>query len=161
MSCLISNTISRVAIEEGARTDIYRKIHPNRSYEVAKVRRTTGWTTGKINAIGSYLNLRKDSASALPTEFKQLFADVVLAIGILPNHDLYEFLEGSESGSVVLFNEPGVQVSVVGLGFAANDSTMVSYMTPMSLVVRDIAKITGCEIVEPVEAEDAQGGSPR
>jgi hypothetical protein len=161
MSCLIPNTISRVAIEEGARTDIYRKIHPNRSYEVAKVGRTTGWTTGKINAIGSYLNLRKDSASALRTEFKQLFADVVLAIGILSNHDLYEFLEGSDSGSVVLLNEPGVQASVVGLGFAANDSTMVSYMTPMSLVVRDIAKITGCEIVEPVEAEDAQGASPR
>jgi hypothetical protein len=90
-----------------------------------------------------------------------LIADVVLAIGILSNHDLHEYLEGCDSGSVVLLNEPGVQASVVGLGLATNDSTMVSYMMPMSLVVRDIAKITGCEIVEPVEAEDAQGGSPR
>jgi hypothetical protein len=61
---------------------------------------------------------------------------------------------------VVLLNESGVQAVAVGLKFAANEATNVSYMTPMRLVIRDIESITGAKVVQPESAAEAKGASP-
>lgn len=60
-------------------------------------------------------------------------------------------MEPGDSGSFVLLDQasnlPGV--SVIGLGFAANDTPLASYMIPMDLVVEDIERATGAKVIKP------------
>lgn len=49
---------------------------------------------------------------------------------------------------------------IVGLGFASNKATMISYMVPFDLMVRDIEMVTGRRVVEPVWEGDPRGTTP-
>lgn len=60
----------------------------------------------------------------------------------------------------MLLNEKGLKATVVGLGFGGNRATGVSYICPMSLVIRDIENTTVKKVTGPVEAEQAEGSSP-
>jgi hypothetical protein len=156
---LISNTTRDVKIEEGASICFYRKIHANRAYHVTKFGRTTSWTTGKVSTIASFLRLRNDEDSVVPIALRDRPNDVVLAFGILSNSKGKDFLEGGDSSSAVLLNERGIKATAIGLGFSGNLATRVCYMCPLSLVIRDIEHVTGAKVVEPVEAEQAEGMS--
>jgi hypothetical protein len=160
MSTLIQSRIANIKLSEAASVETHRHVDPCRIHEVVKYGRTSGWSTGKISAIGSYLNLRNDTNSVVPTEFREHPGDIVLAIGILTNRSDKEFIQPGDSGSVVLLNESGVQAAAVGLGFAANEATNMSYMTPMGLVIRDIESITGAKVVQPESTAEAKGASP-
>ena len=46
---------------------------------------------------------------------------------------------------------------MVGLAFASNQASMVSYMTPFDLLVKDIKLVTGQRMVEPAWAREAPG----
>jgi hypothetical protein len=145
--------------------EAYKQLNHNENYRVAKVGRTSTWTSGRINAITSYLKLRSERhrSSIIPIEFKEdegRWDDVVLAVGIISDHDRTEFLEGGDSGSVVLLNEKDAEkkarAMTVSLGFAWNDKTWVSYMTPMSLVFRNIKDVTGTTVVTPIAGGTAE-----
>ncbi|PSN71736.1 hypothetical protein BS50DRAFT_629873 [Corynespora cassiicola Philippines] len=128
----------------------YCSIDPNKSYDVAKIGRTSGWTSGKINNIGSRLNLRVDHISVVPTELKHRYGTVILSYGVVVDERFPEFLEPGDSGSAVLLKDRSKkQATIVGLGFAGNSRTRISYMQPMDLVVKDIEEITGCKVVYP------------
>jgi hypothetical protein len=160
MSTLIQSRIANIKLSEAASVETHRHVDPCRIHEVVEYGRTSGWSTGKISAIGSYLNLRNDTNSVVPTEFREHPGDIVLAIGILTNRSDKEFIQPGDSGSVVLLNESGVQAAAVGLGFAANEATNMSYMTPMGLVIRDIESITGAKVVQPESTAEAKGANP-
>jgi hypothetical protein len=145
---------------------VYKEINHNKNYRVAKVGRTCTWTSGRINAIARYLKLRseRDRSSIIPIEFKEnegRWDDVVLAVGIISDHDHTEFTEGGDSGSVVLLNENDderkARAVTVGLGFASNDKTWVSYMTPMPLVFQNIENVMGAKVVCPVSRGHSGG----
>jgi hypothetical protein len=71
-----------------------------------------------------------------------------------------KFLSPGDSGSVVLLKEPGEKAVVVGLGYAANRVTMVSYVMPIDFVQKDIEHVTGCRMTEPVYGGECLGDMP-
>lgn len=65
------------------RATAYIRIDPERAYNVAKVGRTSGRTTGRINRIASVLNLRCDKSSIVPVDLVHRHKNIGLACGIL------------------------------------------------------------------------------
>ena len=90
-----------------------------------------------------------------------------------PNPRSDYFIKRGDSGSLILldpnnFALPGetttattsgaqkrgdgrrlLEAYIAGLGFAAFDHAFISYMMPMDVIVKDIEKVTGLEVVEP------------
>ncbi|KAF2256195.1 hypothetical protein BU26DRAFT_412548 [Trematosphaeria pertusa] len=136
-------------------------LDPEKSYPVAKIGRTTGWTTGKINAVASILQLRHDRSSVVPVDLRHRFGRPILSYGILASGER-DFLAPGDSGSAILLDKPQEQGDdstscIVGLGFASNRATLVSYMMPMELVVADIEKVTGGQVLKPTYSGKAAG----
>jgi hypothetical protein len=145
---LVTNTPSAVKIKLNTMIDGWQYLRPENGYAVAKVGRTTGWTTGKINTIGSIVRIRDNYFLVVPVEFKReerKFDDVALVFGILADDGIVAFIAPGDSGSVVLHNEE--EGMALGLGFAGNSATFLSYMMPMGHVIRDIESITGAKVV--------------
>ncbi|KAJ4361894.1 hypothetical protein N0V83_010835 [Neocucurbitaria cava] len=145
-----------VNIFKNSTADAYCDIQPDKCYDVAKIGRSSGWSTGKIGAIGSVLKLRHDDASVLPVDLRCYFKKIVLAYGIISGRER-DFILGGDSGSVVLLNRPGETATIVGLAFASNEATCVSYMTPMGHVIADIERVTGAKVTMPTRTETASG----
>jgi len=151
-----------VKMSHRATLGTYQTIQPHRAYNVVKYGRTSKWTTGTISKIGSLLKLRLpgDPISVVPAELDHAFKSIVLAYGVKSRSRSREFLSPGDSGSVVLLNQSEKKAIVVGLGFAANRVTMVSYMMPIDLVLKDIEKVTGCGVIEPVFGGECLGDLP-
>ncbi|KAF3035409.1 hypothetical protein E8E12_001806 [Didymella heteroderae] len=163
MSAILPEGTDKVAIPHAAMVRHWRSIDPCAIYQVAKHGRMSKWTTGRMNAISSFLRLRQDFSSVVPmkmgkdSEDKSRFSDPILVYGILSNTPNREFIAPGDLGSVILNNQPDKDASVVGLGFCANNATNVSYMTPFDLLVKDIENVTGAIIIEPSNGGIATG----
>ncbi|EER44671.1 conserved hypothetical protein [Histoplasma capsulatum H143] len=108
---------------------------------VAKCGRSSGWTEGKVNAIETVF---------LKGESK--YTHDVLAWPVVPLHrHIYAFATPGDSGAVVVVSDrPAVDCGCwIGLLFAANLATGTGFFIPMSLVLKDISEITGCQVVQP------------
>ncbi|KAI1560131.1 hypothetical protein PtrEW7m1_011665 [Pyrenophora tritici-repentis] len=144
---------SGVKVPTGAQAGRYAHIRHNVSYNVAKKGRTTGWTYGKVSEIGSLLNLRPaDRTSVIPVDLGERFGQtnaIMLAFGVIDDRKRKEFMLSGDSGSCVLLNESNPKATIVGLLYASNEHTHVSYMIPFDLVVRDIEHVTGQTVVQP------------
>jgi hypothetical protein len=144
---------SGVKVPTGAQVGRYAHIRHNMSYNVAKKGRTTGWTYGKVSEIGSLLNLRPaDTTSVIPVDLAERFGHtngIMLAFGVIDDRKREEFMLSGDSGSCVLLNESNQKATIVGLLYASNEHTHVSYMIPFDLVVRDIEYVTGQTVVQP------------
>lgn len=133
----------------GVKTDFlfWHKITPL-GRQVAKLGRSTGWTTGTVNAAeivfssSSVGDKRKDTEVS-PYK-KNVYAwPVIAAPGSL-------FALSDDSGAVVFDTEhPDTMNYWVGFLFAANTATGVGFFTPIEFVLNDVASVTGCEILEP------------
>jgi hypothetical protein len=151
-----------IRVPHFATADEYQILDPKKSYKVAKFGRTSKWTTGKIGRIGSVLNLRYDRISVVPAEIKTQFGKIVLAYGILSDDKNGKFLAPGDSGSLILLQAPTVvdgekKATIVGLGFAANPYSLVSYMAPMDLVIKYIEYVTGCTVTVPALVQGLAG----
>jgi hypothetical protein len=143
---------SGVRVPSGARVSQYTHIQHNQSYKVTKKGRTTGWTYGQVSEIGSLLNLRHDKSSIIPVDMGERFGQtnaVMLAYGVIHDRKDKEFMLAGDSGSCVILNERNFKATIVGLLYASNEYTRVSYMIPFDLVVRDIEHVTGQTVVQP------------
>jgi len=144
---------SGVKVPTGARVSQFTHIRHHETYKVAKKGRTTGWTYGQINEIGSLLNLRPaDKTSIVPVDMGERFGPtnaVMLAFGIVHDQKNKDFMLAGDSGSCVLLNERNEKATLVGLLYASNEYTRVSYMIPFDLVVQDIEYVTGQKVVQP------------
>ncbi|KAF2789345.1 hypothetical protein K505DRAFT_365686 [Melanomma pulvis-pyrius CBS 109.77] len=141
----------------------YCSISAQKNYQVAKRGRTTGWTRGTISAIDSVVRTQDSGKpitklSTIQKEFlqgrfggKEVFVHTITGTAKAP-----QFLEPGDSGSFILLNEDSThRGSIVGLGFAANDVSSVSYMMPMDLIVQDIEYVTGGKVIDPQNAGEA------
>ncbi|CAE7013112.1 hypothetical protein PTTW11_02453 [Pyrenophora teres f. teres] len=145
----------------------YTRIEPNKTYPVLKKGRTTNWTEGTISRIGSLLNIRKDDVNVMPVDLRGRFGEtngVMLAYGIFNGKKSGYFMESGDSGSCVMLAESGTKFAddneiAVGLLFASNEWTRVSYMIPMDLVIQDIEDVTGHTVIVPKFVEYADGFS--
>jgi hypothetical protein len=144
---------SGVKVPTGAQVSRYTHIRHDISYDVAKKGRTTGWTHGKVSEIGSLLNLRPaDRTSVIPVDLAERFGQtnaIMLAFGVIDDRKRAEFMLCGDSGSCVLLNESNPKATIVGLLYASNEHTHVSYMIPFDLVVRDIEHVTSQTVVQP------------
>ncbi|EFQ93688.1 hypothetical protein CFE70_002850 [Pyrenophora teres f. teres 0-1] len=144
---------SGVKIPTRAQVGRYAHIRHNVSYNVAKKGRTTGWTYGKVSEIGSLLNLRPaDGTSIIPVDLADRYGQtnaIMLAFGVIDDRKREEFMSSGDSGSCVLLNESNPKATIVGLLYASNEYTHVSYMIPFDFVVRDIEHVTGQTVVQP------------
>ncbi|KAI4616628.1 hypothetical protein J4E80_005902 [Alternaria sp. BMP 0032] len=94
-----------IKVPLGAEVTRFTKIKHTRSLQVAKKGRTTGWTYGRINGIGSLLNLPHDSTSIVPVDMEQRFGTtdgIMLAFGVMHDRKGEEFMRAGDSGSCVL-----------------------------------------------------------
>ncbi|KAJ4371127.1 hypothetical protein N0V83_004343 [Neocucurbitaria cava] len=148
---------SRVHIPEGALCTRYGDIQPERCYSVAKLGRTTGWTTGEVNQIESLVHLRYDNTSVVPIDLRKRFGKIVLAYAIVSDVEQKDFIAGGDSGSVVLLNERNPEATMLGLGFASNKATFVGYMLPMSHIIEDIERVTSSKVTMPERVAMASG----
>ncbi|KAG5292219.1 peptidase family S64 domain-containing protein [Histoplasma ohiense] len=108
---------------------------------VAKFGGSTGWTEGKVSAIKTVF---------LKGESK--YTHDVLACPVAPLHrHKYDFATPGDSGAVVVVSDEfAVECGCwVGLLFAANLAAGTGFFVPMSLVLKDISEITGCQVVQP------------
>jgi hypothetical protein len=161
---VLAKISSSVKMKKNSEVTAYQHLDAYKGYDVAKIGWTSGWTTGKVNAIGSHLCQRKDTASVVPILFGEgndRFDDVVLVFGFLADGDLGNFLAGGDSGCVVLLNQEtngeDTGAVAVGLGFGGNDGTRAFYMAPMPHVIRNIQKIIGTKVVGFEERGAAEG----
>ncbi|EDN03154.1 predicted protein [Histoplasma mississippiense (nom. inval.)] len=102
---------------------------------------STGWTEGKVSAIETVF---------LKGESK--YTHDVLAWPVVPLHrHKYDFAAQGDAGAVVVVSdELAVDCGCwVGLLFAANLAAGTGFFVPMSLVLKDISEITGCQVVQP------------
>ena len=74
---------------------------------------------------------------------------IMLAFGVMHDRKGEDFMRAGDSGSCVLLNERKRRATVVGLLYAFNEHTRVSYMIPFDLVVRDIELVTGQKVSKP------------
>ena len=74
---------------------------------------------------------------------------IMLAFGVMHDRKGEEFMRAGDSGSCVLRTERNRRATVVGLLYAFNEHTRVSYMIPFDLVVRDIELVTGQKVSKP------------
>ncbi|KAF2113620.1 hypothetical protein BDV96DRAFT_601106 [Lophiotrema nucula] len=132
----------------------YCSISAMQHYEVIKRGRTTGWTKGTLNAIDSTLRMQD---YPLPIRKLPTIQGVAFKKKWGGTKKFLQFLQPGDAGSLILLdqalNTPGV--SIVGLGFAANDDSYASYMIPMDLVIEDIERVTGAKVIEPRNAGKA------
>jgi hypothetical protein len=159
----LGSTPPRVHIRGEAQATQYVRINPHQAYAVAKKGRTTAWTTGTISQIASVMNLRYNMSSVIPVDLSHKSGTVALAWGIVPDNRHQDFLAGGDSGSVILLNNKNIKntsAKIVGLGFASNTVTMVSYMQPMDLVVADVERVTGRTWAFPTYGGLVQGETP-
>ena len=125
--------------------------------------RTTGVTKGRINAIRSILKIQKnqdDKVNIIPVDLSKRFGaqdGIFLAYGIFDDRDGHEFMLGGDSGSCVLLQEKEDcrKLTNIGLLFASNEYTRVSYMMPIDMVINDIEHVTGHTVTEPKFVEYA------
>jgi hypothetical protein len=158
MSNKTPTPMAAVSIPSSATVSRFGPMNSEHCYQVTKHGRTTGWTTGVVSKIGSFLHLRYDKHSVIPADLDHRFGTIVLAFVVLSSSRHREFLAPGDSGSVILANKDGHDATVLGLGFAANSATLVSYMTPFDLVVADIEHVTGYKVKMP-EYHEASLGS--
>lgn len=138
-----------------------------RKFHVAKHGRTTDRTTGTIRRVGSLVHpppLRYENSSIMPADSEHKFGDITLTYSIMSDAETSqgvrtEILECGDSGSIVLLNENNSHAPIVGLGYAANEHTLVSYIMPMDLIIADIQHVTGMRVTYPVLVETAPGPS--
>ena len=141
----------------------YTRIEKDQSYKVMKRGRTTGVTKGRINAIRSILKIQKnqdDKVNIIPVDLSKRFGaqdGIFLAYGIFDDRDGHEFMLGGDSGSCVLLQEKEDcrKLTNIGLLFASNEYTRVSYMMPIDMVINDIEHVTGHTVTEPKFVEYA------
>ncbi|KAJ5051213.1 hypothetical protein J3E74DRAFT_469662 [Bipolaris maydis] len=141
-----------IKIPTSASATRYTQVKHDRSYNVVKKGRSTGWTVGKISRIGSLLNLRNDNTNIVPVDLSHRYGaanDVILAFGVVHEQKHKDFMRGGDSGSCVLLNEDNATATMVGLLFASNEFTRVSYMMPIDLVIRDIEYVTRQKVTQP------------
>lgn len=69
-------------------------------------------------------------------------------------------MQGGDSGSCVLLNEVNTNATIVGVLFASNEFSQVSYMMPMDMVIRDIEYVTKQKVTQPtfIDYEKRFGG---
>ncbi|KAJ4286490.1 hypothetical protein N0V90_013190 [Kalmusia sp. IMI 367209] len=171
ISMQLKDLPSELDVHYGHVVDQYVSISPNRNFKVFKNGRTSGWAPGQLSAIKSTIRLqdpvkgsgenptnpgeRQESPEmGLPTIQQATFTNKlggkpVWAHAIVGEWNRPQFLEPGDSGCLIELNEPSYGPSIVGLGFAANDANLASYMEPFDLVVKDIEDVTGGKVVEP------------
>jgi hypothetical protein len=108
------------------------------NYQVMKSGRTTGWTTGKVSSVPSVITLQGRG---------------VLVYTIVGKKKRIPFLEPGDIGSLVLLDQrQASKVSgeaIVGLGFAAAETSGASYMITMHLIIDHIEHVTNGKVIEP------------
>ncbi|KAF2792312.1 hypothetical protein K505DRAFT_418517 [Melanomma pulvis-pyrius CBS 109.77] len=156
----------------------YCSIDPCRAYHVVKQGRTTGSTPGYISATESVIRSRVPDpedgitkARKDPTDPPVRCHSMISDTKPIWNKD---FLRPGDSGSLILLDpqnlgtlddegktgststsaETTAQVHkhealIAGLAFANNPSSLLSYMMPIDMVIKDIESATGCTVVEP------------
>lgn len=132
----------------------YCDIRADKIYDVIKSGRTSGCTKGHICAESS---LRLRSTPPTPREGSSIVEADMRDWQKVRCHSMIarpegkegkEFIRPGDSGSLVLLDEaPGAKI--VGLAFGANSANLASYMTPLSLVILDIERVTGAKVVQP------------
>ncbi|KAH7562998.1 hypothetical protein J3E72DRAFT_186700 [Bipolaris maydis] len=163
LSDYTNNVPPHIKVPTSAKVRQYTQIKHNQSYSVTKKGRTTGWTKGKISRIGSLLNLGNDDINVIPASLSHRFGEnnnVILAFGVVHEQRYKDFMQGGDSGSCVLLNEVNSNATIVGLLFASNECSQVSYMMPIDLVIRDIEYVTRQKVTQPkfIEYDKRFGG---
>ncbi|KAH8732077.1 hypothetical protein GQ44DRAFT_767116 [Phaeosphaeriaceae sp. PMI808] len=145
----VTGVTSQIMLDPAVAVTNYRRLNGATGIKVAKKGRTTNWTTGNISKIASVIN----------GEVFGNYKGPVLCYAIASTRKTYNFLEPGDSGSLVFLNQATESPEIVGLGFASNDSSMVSYMTPMHVVVKDIKQVTKQAVQLPCLAGDVEAVS--
>ena len=109
-------------------------------HRVVKHGRSSGWTTGTVNAIETVISGNFSACGK-----------TIVAWSVLPARFPNYFCYPEDSGSIVLDAEPGspARGTWVGLLFAANLGYGIGYFIPMEVVLKDISLVTGCDVIEP------------
>ncbi|KAF1995045.1 hypothetical protein P154DRAFT_539047 [Amniculicola lignicola CBS 123094] len=123
-------------------------------YDVIKRGRSSHWTKGTTSAVRSVIRLNATLPPEIPGPIQTQMRnskDKVYCYSITAKESDQEFLKPGDSGAFILLNESfrenhGV---IIGLGFAGNSASNVSYMIPMDLVIKSLVQETNCEIVQP------------
>jgi len=166
--CLISRTLQihgmpsnlgYISSQDGSEAlTRYYSISPDKNYEVAKRGRTSGWTGGTLSAIDTTICLSgKHLHKRIPTtqyiEFKDKFGGKAVCVHTITSTTAEPFIGRGDSGAFVLLNESldstGKGLAIIGMGFAANDGNLASYMMPFDVLVEDIEDVTGGKVIEP------------
>ncbi|KAF2729053.1 hypothetical protein EJ04DRAFT_528099 [Polyplosphaeria fusca] len=140
------NISENISLKKWARFDPYE------DYKVLKRGRSTGWTKGHINSNRSYLNGLTAQMDTVEDVFnKQLVA--AHCIIARPCSQKGMFIRSGDSGSMVLMDKPSPEHpgDILGLCFASNESSNVSYMIPMDLLIHSIEAVTGGKVIQPQE----------
>jgi hypothetical protein len=105
-----------------------------------------------VSDIGYLLNLRPaERTSVIPVDVAERFGQtnaIMLAFGVIDDRKREEFMLSEDSGSCVLLDGSNPQATIVGLLYASNEHTHVSYMILFDLVVRDIEHVTGQTVMQ-------------
>lgn len=111
---------------------------------VAKLGRSTGWTTGTVNAA--------EVVFSSTAKEKSKYKDNAFGWPVVPTPGSgKDFALSGDTGSVV-FDAESSDTTMncwVGLLFAANPATGVGFFTPIEFVLNDIASVTDCKVLEP------------
>jgi len=146
----------------------YCSFSARKNYKVAKRGRTSGWTNGTLSAIPSTMRYSKltpeeyeaiSNHERIPTnqyiDFQDKFGGKPVSVHTIISTTEERFISPGDSGAFVLLNETPNVVSginglvILGMGFAANDANLTSYMMPFDLLVEDIEEATHGKIIEP------------
>ncbi|KAI4615309.1 uncharacterized protein J4E87_009202 [Alternaria ethzedia] len=129
-------------------------IQEDRSYEVVKIGRTSGWTRGVVNRAMSILNTsvhafkEVNNTGGKTDTFKPVLCHSIVST----MRDGAPFISPGDSGSLILLNEERQdnQACIVGLAIGGNKTTNIGYMAPIDLILMDIEEKVQGKVVYPV-----------
>ncbi|KAH6882796.1 hypothetical protein BKA58DRAFT_351961 [Alternaria rosae] len=110
---------------------------------VAKYGRTSGWTVGTINSCLLIINPDKDEEISDVYGFDAKNAGS--CFGVTSKDGQSAFIELGDSGSILLHDESGTQL---GLLFGVTGTGQGIFL-PMDIVIQDIKRITGKDVIAP------------
>jgi len=113
---------------------------------VGKYGRTTAFTYGEINAIPVIIDPKSDGG--VYTAFSESYGLTVKDCGCSMSFVAYEgsAVERGDCGSILMHTPSGDWLGLIFGESMAN----TALFTPIDLVLQDIEKVTGREVIEPV-----------
>jgi hypothetical protein len=157
--CLFRLDRQAILREKTGKPMTWAHVDPLRNYDVTKQGRSTDVTKGIVSATTPLIHRMLPEpdlgkSTIVRDKIKNIFggrttcAHAVISTSVTNGG---HFSLPGDSGSVVVHESNNSTRTALGLIYAANDTSMVTYMIPMEVLVKSINDVTGGKVIKLLE----------